>query len=326
MHAVGSVTPRGRLSRIAACAISWLAAGALQAAPPAPAASPAPAAPAAPESAFDRIRGGQIKFGYRAEARPFSFKDETGNAAGYSVALCTRIADAMKADLGITNLAVQWVPVTLEGRFRSLQSGQVDMLCEADTVTLARRQDVSFSIATYPGGIGAIVRSDAPARLREVLSGQKLPRGPAWRGNAGQILQSQTFSVVRGTTGEPWLAEKMDEFQLTAQVAPVESYDAGIRLLLDRKVNVLFGDRAILLDAATRNPSAADLAVIDRLFTLEPLALAVPRGDENVRLLVDRALSRLYGSAEMGGLYAKWFGEPGQSALDFFLRSTRPPE
>jgi len=287
-------------------------------------ASMALAAPA-PAGTLDQIKqAGRVRLGYRADARPFSFKDETGSAAGYSAALCLKVTDAIKADLGLASLAVEWVPVRAEDRFRSVQQGQVDLLCGADTATLSRRADVAFSIPTFPGGIGALLRADAPARLREVLNGRRLPQAPAWRASAGQLLQTQIFSVIGGTTAEKWLALKLNEFQLTAQMVPVDSYDSGIRQLLDRKANVFFGDRAILLDAAARNPAASDLQVLDRLFTVEPLALALARADEDFRLAVDKALSRLYGSGEIGALYAKWFGEPSDSTLAFFRSSALP--
>ena len=48
---------------------------------------------AAPSSAatLDQIKeSSTITLGYRADARPFSFQDDAGAAAGYSVALCRR--------------------------------------------------------------------------------------------------------------------------------------------------------------------------------------------------------------------------------------------
>src|SRR5512142_1575794 len=76
---------------------------------------------------LDRVRdAGKITLGYRTDARPFSFKDESGNAAGYSVALCQKIAEQLKTDLKLPRLNVVWVPVTLEGRFQDLQQGRVD--------------------------------------------------------------------------------------------------------------------------------------------------------------------------------------------------------
>ena len=283
---------------------------------------------AAPTSAsagtLERVKeAGKLTLGYRGDARPFSYKDESGNAAGYSVALCQKIADQVKADLGLSTLTVSWVPVTLEGRFQDVQQGKVDLLCGADTETLARRKDVSFSIAIFPGGIGALLRADSSFRLRQVLS-RGAQAGPFWRGSPAQLLQQQTFSAVAGTTSERWLASRLNTLQIDAKTVPVASYDAGVRGVLDRSSNVLFGDRAILLDAAKRSSSAQDLIVLDRHFTVEPIALALARGDDDFRLVVDRALSKIYGSAEFPDLYTKWFGKPDEATLAFYRQNTLP--
>ena len=66
------------------------------------------------------------------------------------------------------------------------------------------------------------------------------------------------------------------------------------------------------------------MIVLDRQFTYEPLALALARGDEDFRLVVDRTLSRLFGSKEFGDVYAKWFGKPDEDALNFFRWSALP--
>jgi putrescine:ornithine antiporter len=309
----GFIAPRFASLKKAAVAAVALAALAFMASAPASAGT------------LDQIKaGGKIRLGYRSDARPLSFKDESGNPAGYSVELCQRIAEAMKADLGLPGLSVEWVPVTIDNRFRALEQGEIDLLCGAASMTLARRGAVSFSIPTYPDGIGALLRTDAPARLRQVLSGGRPELRPYWRGSMNQILQEQAFSVVKGTTSEDWLAGRLKEFQIAARVVPVDTYEAGLRGVVDRSVSVLFGDRAILLDAARRSPSARDLVVLDRLFTYEPLALALPRGDEDFRLLVDRTLSGLYRSGEVGAIYAKWCGEPDENVLTFFRWNTLP--
>jgi len=272
---------------------------------------------------LDRVKSaGKITFGYEP-ARPFSYKDESGNAAGFSVALCQKIADDVKTELKLPALAVEWVPVTLESRFRDLQQGKVDLLCGADSVTLARRAEVSFSIPIFPGGIGALLRADAPTGLRDILE-RRAPSRPLWRGTPAQVLDAQTFTVVSNTTSATWLSERLDTLQLTAQVVPVDSYAAGIQSLLERRASVFFGDRAILLDAAARSPSAGDLRVLDRHFTYEPFALALKRDDDAFRLVVDRSLSRQFRSEDFTGLYTKWFGKPDREALDFFRLSALP--
>jgi polar amino acid transport system substrate-binding protein len=273
---------------------------------------------------LDRIKqAGKITLGYRTDAKPFSFQDSGGGSpTGYSVELCQKVVDQLKTELGVADLGIDWVPVTLEQRFTDVAQGKVDLLCEGDSETLTRRKQVSFSVPIFPSGIGAILRDDAPAALVNVLSGRN--PGPIWRGSPGQILNERTFSFVKGTTGEAWLADRIDKFQLTAKVDPVDSYDAGITRVADGETDVLFGDRAILIEAVSRNPAASNLAILEDLYTYELLALALARNDDDFRLAVDEALSNIFRSSDFRELYVKWFGAPTPGAWVFFLQSTLP--
>ena len=44
------------------------------------------------------------------------------------------------------------------------------------------------------------------------------------------------------------------------------------------------------------------------MYSFEPFALAVPRGDADFQLIVDRALSQLNRSGQILDIYAAWFG------------------
>jgi ABC-type amino acid transport substrate-binding protein len=273
--------------------------------------------PVSASAVLDRIKAaGKIELGYREDAAPFSYKDDQGQAAGYSVQICQAVADDLKADLGLSNLAVEWVPVTLDNRFESVQAGKVDLLCGAETETLSRRKQVSFSIPIFNSGIGVLVRTDAPLQLRKILNGE--PAGPVWRGSPARLLEKRSFTVVGGTTTEKWLADTLDKFQITANVTPVDSYNAGIAKLLDRSTDVFVGDRPILMDAAQSSPQAAELTIIDRTFTAEPIALSLNRNDEDFRLAVDTSLSKLFRSDRFRDIYRKWFGEADAGTLEFF--------
>ena len=106
----------------------------------------------------------------------------------------------------------------------------------------------------------------------------------------------------------------------------MDSYEAGIRRVLDRRTNVFFGDRAILLDAAKRSPSDRDLIVLDRHFTHETMAFALPRGDEDFRLIVDSDLEpavRIQGISRV--CTRKWFGQPEREHTRIVPAETRLP-
>jgi polar amino acid transport system substrate-binding protein len=280
----------------------------------------------APATTWDRVKETtRLTLGYRTDAQPFSYKDASGAPAGYSVTLCQQIADQMKVALGLPKLTVEWVPVTLADRFSAVAQGKIDLMCGADSVTLTRRKEVAFSIPIFRSGIGAVVRADAPVALREILAEGKPPPHPVWRASpARTLLEKKTFSVVAGTSSESWLAGRLSEFQLDATVVPVGSYEAGFQRVIDGTSDVFFGDGPILLVTAKRSPSAEDLIVLNRLFTDEPLALVLARGDEDLRLAVDRTLSRLFRSNDFPDVYAKWFGKPDRDALRFFRSSALP--
>ena len=277
------------------------------------------AGPVSAAGTLDKIRqSGKIALGYRAEAQPFSYRDDQGNPAGYSVALCQAIADGLKTDLGLANLSIEWVPVTIDDRFSAVQQGKVDLLCSAETETLSQRKEVSFSLPVYPSGIGALLAADTPPELQEILERGSPPTKPIWRGSpARTLLEAQTFSVVANTRAVDWLRERADAFDIDAKIVPVDSYDAGVQRLIDGTSDVLFGE-ATLLAAAKRSPGARDLTLLDRRFTNEPIALVLARGDEDFRLAVDQKLSQLMRSDSFRSLYSRWFGEFDQSTTRFF--------
>jgi putrescine:ornithine antiporter len=263
-------------------------------------------------------KSGKLTLGYYANARPFAYTDESGKPAGYAVELCQLVA-------GAASVETAWVAVKPEDRVAALRDGKVNLVC-GEPDRLSARKDMAFSIPIFQGGIGALLRKDAPPALSQTLSERPGASGPTWRGTpTQQLLQGQTFAVVAGTPGEKLLAERLKEFQLTAKVAPVKDFAEGVQVVLDRKASVFFSDRSMLLDAARRLDKAGDLTVLERRFTLAPLALALRRGDEDGRLAVDRALSRAYGTPEFRAVYTKWFGEPDESAAAFF-RAVALPE
>jgi polar amino acid transport system substrate-binding protein len=275
---------------------------------------------------LDRLKqSGTIKLGYRADARPFSFQDDAGMPGGYAVALCTRVADELKKELGLTELAVQWVALDMDERFTAVNSGDADLVCSANSVTLSRREMVSFSLPIFPSGTGALLRGDAPLALREVLEQGRPAERPIWRGSPARTgLEKKTFAAVAGTTSEAWLKERVKAFKLDASVTTVATYDEGIRNVLDGGSDVFFGDLPILLDASARSEGSGDLVVLNRHFTYEPLALALARGDEDFRLAVDRALSRLYRSPGFRDFFTEWFGRPDDATVTFFRQTALP--
>lgn len=283
---------------------------------------------AAPASAqtLERIQtAGKIVLGYEADAAPFAFTDGEGNAAGYAARLCAIVADQIGAQVNLPDLPVEWVPVDAAGGLAAVQAGQVDLMCGAMPVTLANRAEVSFSLPIFPGGTGALVSTDTPDALIALLSDREAAARPIWRGApARTFIDRKTFAVVEGSPAATWLAGRITTFDLSPEVAAVASSADGIAQVADGSADVFFGDLAAVLATANDPAAGGDLMVIPRYFTHEPVALALPRGDEDFRLAVDTALSQAYRSDAFGPAFVEYFGEPAEILTMFFDLTALP--
>src|SRR5688572_20461535 len=81
-------------------------------------------------STLDRVRdSGVLRIGYRADAKPYSYRNEHGQAAGYIVDLCTEVA----VELG-PNVRAEYVLVPPDDRFEAVRDGRIDILCDPSSV------------------------------------------------------------------------------------------------------------------------------------------------------------------------------------------------
>ncbi len=264
-----------------------------------------------------------LKIGYVAD-RAFVSKDGSGNPAGYTISLCKSIADAVKAEIGLPDLAVDFVAVPAADEFKLVEQGKIDLLCDATTPTLALRKTVSFSIPIFISGTAALVRKDASERLRAVLAGRSPAAAASWRANADQLIRQSTVSVVSGSPAERTLAGRLGEMQLIPTIVPVPDYATGVARVIDGRSNVLFGDRIAMLEAVRTSSAPGDLTLLDRSFAREEIAFALPRDDEDFRLLVDSALSRQFRSSQFHELYAKSFGQADEREMGYLLLNALP--
>jgi polar amino acid transport system substrate-binding protein len=261
---------------------------------------------------------GSINIGFFRDRSPFSSQSEQQGPRGYAVELCGYLADALKSKLRQPAIAVNYVATTSTNALGMVEKGTVDLLCGAVTETLQARQRVSFSIPIYVTGVGALVRKDAPPGLLRVLNGEVPHTGPTWRATINAGLANHVYAVLAGTTTEARVRERIATLGVIAKVMTVPSYEDGIKMVSLKQADAFFADRAVLTTYIARRQSGEPLILIDRRFTLEPVALAMQRGDEDFRLMVDTALSALYRSGRYVPVYARYFGEPSATAQMLF--------
>ena len=238
--------------------------------------------------ALDRIRQDKtIRIAYREDAPPFSYKNKIGEPAGFMVDLCRAVAKKLTRQLQMPNLSVLYVPVTAASRFAAIEQNKADLLCEPTSATLARRQQVDFSIPTYLDGASLMIRADGPRDL-QAMAGRKI-------------------GVLDNTTTEQMLRRTLKDAGVTADVILTKTHAEGLALLDDGTIAAYFADRDILTSLINDSKAPEKLAVADNYLTVEPYALALPHGDEDFRLAVDRALSHIYRSGEIGPIFQQAF-------------------
>jgi ABC-type amino acid transport substrate-binding protein len=238
---------------------------------------------------------GEIKIGYVPDAPPMSFDGKDGNPAGYSIALCKTVASAVKKATGLEDMKISYVPLMLpEERLSGVEDGIVDIECGASTVTLSRRERVDFSLMTFITG-GAVLS----------LKTSPIP--------SISDLEGKTIAVIKGTTTHATLREfsEVNEYGFTLRI--IDTHAKGMELLNAHKVDGYATDRAMIIGQVMQSPDAALYTISADIFSFEPHALMLRRGDTDFRLVVDRALASLYRTARIRRVYHDWFGRYGEA-------------
>jgi glutamate/aspartate transport system substrate-binding protein len=233
-----------------------------------------------------------ITLGIRETSVPFSYLSDKQQPIGYSIDLCMKVVDAVKAELNLPNLQVKQVPVISQTRIPLVANGTVDIECGSTTNTLTRQKQAEFSPVTFIGGTRLLVK--AKSGIKEV-----------------EDLKGTTISVSQGTTNERVIKNLSEKLNLGIKVLNVKDHGEGFLVLESGRVDANVSDDVQLygLRALARNPS--DYAVVGRQLSYEPFGLMFRRGDPDFKVLVTKTLAGLMRSGEIEKIHAKWFGPLG---------------
>ena len=247
------------------------------------------------QGTLERIsQRGEFRIGYRTDARPLSF-EQGGQAAGYSVDICRRIAVGVREHLKLRDMKVTFVPVTINNRFDAVANGDVDIECGVTTITLARQERVDFTLMTFV--TGGTILSLAKNRIAAMSD-----------------LAGKRVAVIRGTTTATALEAYLKEKLIDARVVVVDNSDAGMSQMQRGDVDAFASDQVVLLGDAMRaldRDQNVSFSFGDELFSFEPYAMMVRRNDADFRLVVNRAIAQLFRTGEHAQLFQTWIGSSG---------------
>jgi ABC-type amino acid transport substrate-binding protein len=231
--------------------------------------------------------------GYAPDAAPLSFENESGEVVGYSVELCRRIAAAVKKELGLDELQIEYAPlVSPQARMNAVADGDIDIECGVSTVTLSRRAKVDFTLMTLITGASVLAKQGSGIDSNVDLAGKDI-------------------AVVKGTTTEAVLNKFLEINEFNARVVTVDTHEEGMALLNEGKVDAYSSDQVMLMGQMIRAEDQNAYVLARDVFSFEPYAFMVRKDDSQFRLVADTALARLYRTAGIQRLYHTWFGRFG---------------
>jgi len=237
---------------------------------------------------------GEFRIGYVPDAPPMSFDDEDGNPTGYSIALCRSIANAVKKEVGLEEIKLSYVPlISPEDRINAVVNHTVDIECGATTITLSRREQVDFTLMTFITG-GAVLS----------LTGKSI--------NSVADLAGNTIAVIRGTTTHAAIRDYIENNDFKITLRMINGHSEGMELLNAGKVDGYASDRTMLVGQVVRSEDRSRYSISRDVFSFEPYALMLARGDTDFRLVADRALAGLYSTARIRRIYHDWIGRYGE--------------
>ena len=242
---------------------------------------------------LDQLRDSKtMRIAYDPDAPPYSYivpgSPSNADPQGYSVDLCRAVFDTLREQLKIPDMKIVYVAVNSQDRFDAITGNKADLLCTSTTATLARRQTVDFSIPIFIDGASFVIRPDGPRDVK-LLAGKKV-------------------GVLPGTTTEQELRRALTGTKINADIVLVKTNQEGIDLVESGGVSAYFADRATLTFLLRKEKQAAGLLMAETYLSVEPIALALKRGDPDFRLAVDTALSHIYRRGEITTIFKMAFG------------------
>ncbi len=239
---------------------------------------------------LDKIKEtGAIQLGHRETSRPFAFAGSDGKPAGYSVDLCLQVAAAVKQSLKLGDLKITWVPVNPADRVSKLVKGTIDLECGSTTITFGRMEQVAFSHMIFVDG-GSLL-----ATVSSGIAGVK-------------DLAGKRVGMIANTTTDKALAAALGAASIKVQIVNVSDHREGLLGLEAGKLDAYASDHLLLAGLLADAKDASKLRLSGELFSYEPYALMMRRGDNAFQAQVNRTLSALYRSGGIVPIYERWFG------------------
>lgn len=234
---------------------------------------------------------GIITIGFSEGTIPFSYIDRKPQPIGYSIDICSRIVDAVKARLDLPYLQVKYTPVTSANRLSVIANDIVDLACGTSTNNAERQKKVAFTVTTFVASASVVVKRRN--ELRDVSG-----------------LAGKTVVTTAGSTSLASLVALNRTRGLNLSIVAARDHVASFAMLeADRAAAFVMDD--VLLHGFVANAEApSDYRIHHLGLSVEPYGIILRKKDPEFKKLADDAIVKMFRSGEMTQLYHKWFQSP----------------
>ena len=225
---------------------------------------------------------GRLIAGVSADSYLLGARDPLGGQIqGFDIDFVKAMAKAILGDEDRYQLVV----ITAAQRIPALQSGQVDLVARAMTMTCDRWKQIAFSSEYYRAGQKILVRPDSKATSLADLAGQRVcaPNGTS---SMDALVRLQPDAVAVGS----------------------DSHTGCLVLFQQGQVDAITGDDTVLAGLAAQDPYA--FVPKQTAFTAEPYGLGVNAKNVDLVRLVNARLAQMRADGEWTTIYNRWFAGP----------------
>src|SRR5258705_1548869 len=250
------------------------------------------AAPAVAQGTLEKIKQtGTITIGHRDASIPFSYYDDQQKPVGYAVDICKHIVPAVKNELKLGAIQVNYQLVTSANRIPLMANGTIDLECGSTTNNLERQKQVWFTNTHFVTANRWVAKKSA-----------KL--------NTLADLKGKTIVSTAGTTNIKQMTELNTQKSLGMNIISANGHPEAFQMVETGRAAAFAMDDILLysLTAQARNPG--DYAISTEATSVEPYGIMLRKDDAAFKKVVNAAMTGIYKSGQINAIYAKWFQKP----------------
>lgn len=226
--------------------------------------------------------------GYRESSVPFSYLDGNQKPIGYSMDLCAKVVDAVKAKMKMPDLKVDYQPVTSANRIPLLQNGTIDMECGSTTNSVKRQEQVSFGYSTFVTNVKVVVKKSSGIKSLAELNGQPI-------------------ATTSGTTSVQLIKQHEKGAHIDFKEVYGKDHAESFLLLANDRAKAFVMDDILIAGLIANSANPSEYTFLPEVLRTEPYGIMLRKDDAGFKAVVDQALAGVMKSGEINKLYSKWF-------------------